>query len=70
MAAGDAAAERAALADEVFLADELLERSRPHPGGKRLTLGRWLEEGFGSGARGTSCGWHLAMVARRRAGSG
>ena len=49
MAAGDAAAERAALADEVFLADELLERSRPHPCGQRLTLGRWLEEGFGSG---------------------
>ena len=51
VAAGDAPAERPALADEVLLADELVEVARPHPGGERLALGRWLEEGLGSGAR-------------------
>ena len=44
MASGDAAAERAAFADEVLLADELRERPRSHPSGERLALGRWLEE--------------------------
>ena len=38
------------LADEVLLADELLERARSHPRGERLALGRWLEQGFGAGA--------------------
>ena len=52
MAAGDAAAQRPALADEVLLPDELLEVARAHPGGQRLALGRWLEEGFGRGAAG------------------
>ena len=46
------AAERPALADEVLLADELVEVARPHAGGERLALGRRLEQGFGSGARG------------------
>ena len=69
MAARDASAERAALADEVLLADELVEDSRAHPGGQRLPLGRWLEERFGSGARGRRAGGMAAMVARRRAGS-
>ena len=46
------AAERAAFADEVPLADELVERARSHPRGERLALGRWLEEGLGSGAAG------------------
>jgi hypothetical protein len=34
VAPGDAPSERAALADEVLLADELLEAARPHPGGE------------------------------------
>ena len=65
VAAGDAAPERAALADEVLLADELVEVARAHPGGERLALGRRLEEGLGSGA-GRVAGrmaWP-AMVAR------
>ena len=52
MAAGDGAAERAALADEVLLADELVERPRAHPRGERLALGRWPEQGLGAGAAG------------------
>jgi hypothetical protein len=54
MAAGDRPAERSALADEVLLADELVEASRPHPRRERLALGRWVEERLGlraSGAR-------------------
>ena len=50
MPAGDAASERAALTDEVRLADELIEASRAHPGGQRLSLRRWMEEGLGSSA--------------------
>ena len=50
MAAGDRPAQRAALADEVALADELLERPRAHAGGERLPLGRRSEQGFGTGA--------------------
>ena len=50
VAAGDAPAERAAFADEVRLPDELVEVPRTHARGERLALGRWLEEGFGSGA--------------------
>ncbi len=44
MAAGDAAPERAALADEVLLANELVEASRSHARGERLLLGRRLEQ--------------------------
>jgi hypothetical protein len=63
VAASDAPTEGSALADEVFLADELAQISRPHPGGQRLALGRWLEEGFGAGAAGLRpwCG-HGSMV--------
>ena len=50
MAAGDAATERATLADEMLLAHELRQRPWPHPRGQRLPLGRWLEERLGSGA--------------------
>ena len=50
MATGDAPPERTALTDEVLLADELVERPRTHPRRQWLTLGRWLEEGLGSGA--------------------
>lgn len=76
MPAGDAAPERAAFADEVLLADELLERARSHPGRERLALGWRLEEGFGSGAAGAgdggASGRHEAdgtRLASRRAGS-
>ena len=62
MAAGDAPAQRAALADEVLLPDELLEVPWAHPGRERLALGRWLEERLGSGAR-YSPGGHGRMVA-------
>ena len=62
VAAGDAPAQRSALADEVLLPDELLEVPRAHPGRERLALGRWLEERLGSGA-GDSPGWHGRMVA-------
>ena len=64
MAAGDAAAQRSALADEVGLADELVEVARAHPGGQRLPLGRWLEERFGAGALGSSRGRHGAAMVR------
>ncbi len=70
MAAGHAAAERPALADEVLLADELGEGARAHPGRQRLALGRWLEERFGSGTDGPSGGWHDRMVARGVAATG
>ena len=50
MAAGHAPPERTALTDEMLLADELGEVARAHPGRERLLLGRWLEEGLGSGA--------------------
>ena len=49
VAASDAPAQRTALADEVLLPDELGQVARSHPGGQRLPLGRWLEEGLGSG---------------------
>ena len=64
MPAGDAPAERAALADEVVLADELGEVAWTHPRGERLPLGRRLEEGFGPGAGRSPGGWHGRMVAR------
>ena len=44
MAAGQAAAERPIVADEVFLADELLKVPRPHPGREGLPFRRGLEE--------------------------
>jgi hypothetical protein len=50
MATGDTPAERAALPDEMVLADELAEVARAHPGGERLALGRRPEERLGSGA--------------------
>jgi hypothetical protein len=53
VAPGDAPAERAALADEVLLADELLEAAGPHPGRERLLLGRRLEERLRAGAAGS-----------------
>ena len=61
------AAERTALADEVLLADELVEVARAHPRGERLALGRRLEEGLGSGAGRPPGGWHGPMVARSAA---
>ena len=64
MAAGDAPAERPALADEVLLADELVEVARPHPRGERLPLGRRLEERLGSGA-GRSGGGRAARACAR-----
>ena len=68
VATGDAPAQRTALADEVRLADELVEAARAHPGGQRLALGRWLEERLRAGADGTSGGGHVPpMVARRAA---
>ena len=48
MAAGDRPAERAALADEMRLALELLERARAHAGREGLPLGRRLEQGLGA----------------------
>ncbi len=62
--AGDAPAERAALADEVGLADELVEVSWPHPGCERLPFGRRLEEGLGSCADRPPRRGHGWMVAR------
>lgn len=76
MAPGEAAPERAAFADEVLLADELLERARPHPRRERLALGWRLEERFRSGTAGSgdggASGRHEAdgtRLAGRRAGS-
>ena len=66
-------AQRAALSDEVSLADELLERSRAHPGGQRLALRRRSEEGFWTGsseARTGPTGGHDRQSTRRRVGSG
>jgi len=56
---GDAPAQGTALADEVHLADELIEGPRPHPGREGLALGRRLEECLGSGADRTPGGWHV-----------
>ena len=60
----DRSAERAAIADEVALADELLERPRAHARGQRLPLGRRSEQGFGLGAGDGAPGRHAAMVSR------
>jgi hypothetical protein len=50
MTTRDATRERAALADEVRLADELVQRSGSHSCGQRLPLGRRLKEGLRSSA--------------------
>ena len=63
VAPADAPPERSAIADEMLLADELVQAARAHPGGQRLPLRRRLEEGFGSGAGQPARGWHDAMVA-------
>ena len=70
MAAGDAAAEWTALADEVLLPDEFVQRSRAHPGGQRLALGWWLEQRLGPRASRASRAWHGSMVARRTGRTG
>lgn len=68
MSAGDAAAQGPALTDQVGLADELVEVSGPHPRRERLALGRWPEQGLGTGARGIAPGGHEPMVSPRRCG--
>jgi hypothetical protein len=50
MTAGDAAPERAPLANEVLLADELVEASGTHPRREWLLLGRRLEHRLRSSA--------------------
>ena len=70
MAPGDAATQRAAIADEVVLADEFVQVARAHPRGQRLSLGRRLEQRFGSCAGQPARGWHGWMVARRLGGTG
>ena len=65
MATGDAPPQRTALADELLLAHELVQRPRPHPRGQRLGLGRWLEQRLWAGAGGTTGSGHdPPMVAR------
>ena len=64
MAPGDRPAQRAAFADEVALADELLERPWAHAGRERLPLGRGSEQGLRAGARWCAPGGHGPMVAR------
>ena len=56
MAARDRPAKWTPLADEMLLADELVERPRPHPGGQRLSLRRRLEERLRAGP-GRTLGW-------------
>ena len=63
MAARHGSTERPLLADEVDLANELLERPWAHASGERLPLGRRLEEGLGSGAGDATC-WHAASLGR------
>jgi hypothetical protein len=58
VAPGDAPAQRPALADEVLLPDELLETPWAHAGSQRLPLGRWPEQGLGSGALHTRLTGH------------
>ena len=63
MAARHAPPERAALADEMLLADELGKIARSHPCRERLLLGRRLEERLGSSAACLgSCRRHGPMV--------
>src|SRR5690348_11636299 len=68
MAAVNAFAEGAALADEMLLADELLEGPRPHPRRKWLGVGRRLEQALlllqGRGPT-TRCARHVADGTRR-----
>ena len=56
MAARDGAPQWPALAEEVLLADELVEGARPHSGGKGLPFGGRAEERVGTGAGGASGG--------------
>ena len=70
MPTSDAAAQRATLTDEVILAHELVQVSRAHPGSKRLSLGRWLEERFRASTKRAPCGRHRPMVALPVAGPG
>ena len=64
MAAREATAERTALADQVLLSDELVERARTHPCREGLALGRRLEQGLGTRTRGPGRGArHAPMVA-------
>ena len=69
MAPGDAPPERSALTDEVLLAHELRERAWSHPRGERLALGRWLEEGFGTGAGLRPGGRHRWQSTRVKTGT-
>ena len=64
MSPGDAPSERAAFADEMLLTDEFAQVPWTHPRRERLTLGRGMEESFGSGAGRSPWGWHGTMVAR------
>jgi hypothetical protein len=69
MAAGDAAPKRAALSDEMLLADELVEARRPHPRREGLLLGRRLEERLRTSASGLRpCGRHGASLGGGHAG--
>ena len=52
VAAGHAPAERSALADEVFLPDELREGARAHPGRQRLAPGGGWKSGSGRAPTG------------------
>lgn len=72
MASRDAPAQRAALADEVLLPDELLEAPWPHPSREGLALRRRLEEGLGARAgragRGARHGLDGSAALGRRRG--
>jgi hypothetical protein len=63
MAAIERSTERTALTDQVLLADELVERARPHPRRERLRSWRRLEQGLGLRATGlrARC-WHRGPV--------
>ena len=79
MAAVDTLLERSPLADEMLLADELVERPRPHPRGERLGARRRLEQARLLGSRATRrCPGHRAdgtragapLLTRRRRTAG
>src|SRR6476661_8358258 len=63
VAAGDAPTQRTALADQVVLAHELIERPRTHPRGEGLALGRWLEQRLGTGFLRST--WHRGQSRAR-----
>src|SRR4029079_16935029 len=59
MPAVERPAERPTLPDQVLLADELVERARPHPSRERLGPGRGLEQRLRLRATGAGTGrWH------------